>query len=90
MREHGDLNCDLPPSPRPARQPTPESDCKPCLQGPLLNLSALPAAQRRPVWEQMQRARPDLAGWVQDPFVKALRQAFDAEVIVEDFREETE
>lgn len=53
--------------------------------GDRLNLSGLPAAERAPTWSRLQAERPDQAALIASAEVKALREAFDADVLVEVF-----
>ena len=47
-----------------------------------LNLSTIPPEQRQETWEMLQRDHPEIAAWVQDPFVQEMREHFDAQLIV--------
>ena len=50
---------------------------------PKVNLSRLPADRRQASWAWLRREHDDIADWLQQPDIVALRQVFDGEVIVE-------
>lgn len=50
-----------------------------------LNLGAVPADQRAAVWARIKTERPAQAELIASEPVQALRAAFDADVVVEDF-----
>ncbi|MFU8837889.1 MAG: hypothetical protein ACNA75_06250 [Thiohalomonadaceae bacterium] len=45
-----------------------------------LNLSELPAAARRPVWDAISAHSPAVAALLQEPELRSLRAAFDCSV----------
>lgn len=55
---------------------------------PMLNLSALPAGDRRATWERIKAERPAQAALIGSDEVRALREAFDCDVLVEVFADE--
>ena len=54
-----------------------------------LNLSRLQLQQRQRVWKRIQQ-HPEIVAWLDDPFVVAAREAFDADVIIQEFRTQQE
>lgn len=48
-----------------------------------INLSRSPEAQRAEAWARLQSNRPALAAWCRDPLVRAVKAAFDGELIIE-------
>lgn len=80
------LLCMAPPNkrPRPEFKPLVAWDGTP-MEGKLLNLSAVPKEVRGQIWARLQAERPAQADLIKSPEVQALRQAFDADVMVEDF-----
>lgn len=48
-----------------------------------LNLSRQPPEQKRGLWARLQAERPALAALLQDPVLRALCRAFEAEILVE-------
>lgn len=47
-----------------------------------INLSRIRPELRKPAWERLQKRYPATAALIQDPLFQALKQAFDAEVII--------
>ena len=46
------------------------------------NLSALPPARKRKVFEQLKQNNSPVIGYVNDPFVQELRTMFDGEICI--------
>lgn len=49
----------------------------------LINLSGIPEARRAEAWAKLQKKHPALAAWCRDPCVRAVKAAFDGELIIE-------
>ena len=47
------------------------------------DLSALSDAKKSAIWNHLQRHHPDLAATLQDPHVQAIREQFDAHLLIE-------
>lgn len=48
-----------------------------------VNLSRIRPEHRAEAWRRLQEKHPALADLVQDPFVQAIRAAFNAEIVIE-------
>ena len=48
-----------------------------------INLSRIPKEKRAQAWEKLKKKYPDQAAWVQDPIVQAIRDRFNAELIID-------
>lgn len=51
-------------------------------ESPSINLTTLTAAEKARVWRWLQRHHPELAAALQDPHVQAIREQFDAQVLI--------
>ena len=49
----------------------------------LLNLSQLPSEEKQATWQQIRERAPALAALLQDPTLQALREAFDADICID-------
>lgn len=48
-----------------------------------VNLSRLPATDKRQAWEWIKRDEPDLAAFLKSPATQAIIKTFDGEVFIE-------
>lgn len=47
------------------------------------DLSTLSDAEKRTLWDHLRQCHPDLAATLQDPHVQAIREQFDAHIMIE-------
>lgn len=78
------INTNPRPPPLPAQTPRlrfPEGP------EPSLDLSQVPADQRKAVWDRLQRERPAQAALIASDDFQLIRKAFNAQILVEPFHD---
>lgn len=62
------------------RPPDPPKPRGPRVQ--FVNLTAMAPTQKRLVWQNVQQNNPDLAALLKEPNIQALKEAFNAQILV--------